>query len=161
VGGLPYDSLTANACAVLLCCSAAVLRRDLPLIPTRAAAAARAAHQQQQQQQWLASPKSLFDPRNATLLQLLDPLQHFPAALFDGSNAGAALAAAGSAVAAAAAAAAGAQLLDSLALCGMKTQVDLQVLSGSPLWCCINVLVLLLLQLSVCACIILLWQSCR
>jgi hypothetical protein len=107
------------------------LRRDLPLIPTHAAAAAtgQQQQQQQQQQQWLASPKSLFDPRTATFLQLLDPMQHFPAAPFDGGTAAAAAAVqpGGAAAVAAAATVSGSQLLDSLALCGMKTQIDMQV----------------------------------
>lgn len=83
-------------------------RRALPLIPTHAAAASTASQQQQQQRGRLAAAVDLFDPRVPALVRLLDPARHFPGLPFDD-------------------AAAGGQLLDSLVVCGLQTQLSLQV----------------------------------
>jgi sacsin len=85
--------------------------RELPLIPTRAAAAAGSSGAR------LAAPSALFDRHNTVFELLLDPLKHFPAAPFDGSSSGGAAAAAHSQA-----------LLKGLTLCGLRTQLTLEVL---------------------------------
>jgi hypothetical protein len=105
--------------------------RGLPVIPTRAGASQASVgtgtgtqRQQQQQQLVLAAPFELFDPSNAGLVQLLDA-RHFPAAPFDGSVDSSRPAAG---VAGAAAAAAEAQaVLAGLTLCGLRTELNLEV----------------------------------
>jgi len=95
--------------------------RSLPLIPITS----REGHQRR-----LKAPVDLFDPRNSIFQQLLDPLEHFPAPPFDGSASSSSAAAGGSFdgdSATEASAVSGRLLLDNLALCGLRTQLDLPV----------------------------------
>lgn len=108
-------------------CIACDYCRDLPLIPT--AAAATTQQQQQQAVPLFAAPTALFDPRNPTLKELLDPLIHFPAPPFNGSISGSSIGGVGSAVHTVDAAISGAALLDGLVFCGLRTELDLQVSS--------------------------------
>jgi hypothetical protein len=116
--------------------------KGLAIIPTRAGSGGAAAdsaapppQQQAQQQLVLAAPCELFDPSNAALVQLLDP-RHFPAAPFDGtlashSSSTGRAAGSGGVVGAAAAAAEAKGLLAGLTLCGLRTDIDLEVRSSS------------------------------
>lgn len=101
----------------------------LPVIPTHASygtnsqGAAAGTDIQSRQQLVLAAPYELFDPSNTDLVQLLDG-RHFPAAPFDGSVDSRASSGLTGAVAAGVEAKA---LLDGLALCGLRKQIDLEV----------------------------------
>lgn len=126
---------TGSLCSIASC-------RDLPIIPTR--------HRSSAGQLHLAAPKALFDPRNSIFRELLDPLKHFPAPPFDGSDGSVAAAVSAgdgagndvgggqgggstemalTAVPVSAHAFSGSskQLLSSLVECGLKTRLDLQV----------------------------------
>lgn len=71
-----------------------------------------------------AAPKNLFDPRNSAFVELLDPLTHFPAPPFDGSSSSSGVDDQGDADAA------DGRLLEGLVLCGLRTELDLQVRSA-------------------------------
>jgi hypothetical protein len=102
--------------------------KGLPVIPTRAgdsqasAGAGTGTQRQQQQQLVLAAPFELFDPSNAVLVQLLDA-RHFPAAPCDGSVDSSRPAADVTGGAAAEAQA----VLAGLTLCGLRTELNLEV----------------------------------
>lgn len=103
--------------------------RDLAIIPTCTSIPGQQQQEQHQQPalQHFAAPKELFDPRNPIFRELLDPCVHFPALPLDGSSGSSSGDPSPAAVPDVDTAGPGSAILDGLVLCGLRTDLDLEV----------------------------------